>query len=262
LTLLILRCYTQGSAFAREGTSVRSVTRHQLKQDRFSRVTLGAAEATVHWSVEHRSKLLFGSVALLIVIGLAVGAWYHMNQQDQEASVVLGEGVRDLETPIRPAGMPPQPDTPTFASAEERATEARKRFQSVVGLYPHTRAAEFARYFSAVASESLDDHASAERELKQVSALHNSDLASLASFALAAVYRDTNRGAEAIALYKKLLEKPTRTVSKVACQMALADTYQSSGQVLEAKRIYEQVEKENPGSEAGQLASSKLVALK
>jgi tetratricopeptide (TPR) repeat protein len=84
----------------------------------------------------------------------------------------------------------------------------------------------------------------------------------LASFALAAVYRDTNRQAEAIELYKKLLEKPTRTVSKVASQMALADAYQSSGKPLEAKRIYEQVQKENPGSEIGQLASSKLLALK
>jgi TolA-binding protein len=241
---------------------VRSETRHQLKQDRFNRVTLGAAEATVHWSVEHRGRLLVALLVLLAAVGSAVGGWYYMSQQDQRASVVLGEGVRDLDTPVRPAGMPPQPDALTFASLQERAKEASKQFQSVVDNYPHTTAAKFARYFLGVASEGQGDTAAAEREFKQVSALHNSDLASLANFALAAVYRDSNRNPQAIEVYKHLIEKPTRTVSKVAAQMALADTYQASGQPLEAKRIYQQVEKENPGSEAGQLASSKLVALK
>jgi hypothetical protein len=43
---------------------VRAETRHQLKQDTFSRVTIGAAEKTAHWSVEHRNTLVVGIVVL------------------------------------------------------------------------------------------------------------------------------------------------------------------------------------------------------
>jgi filamentous hemagglutinin family protein len=42
----------------------------------------------------------------------------------------------------------------------------------------------------------------------------------------------------------------------------LADLYQASNQPQEAKRILEQVKKDNPSNEAGQLATQKLAALK
>jgi len=67
---------------------------------------------------------------------------------------------------------------------------------------------------------------------------------------------------EGVALYQELINKPTASVSKVAAQLQLAELYQSSNQPLEAKRIYEQVKKENPASEAGQLATQKLTELK
>jgi TolA-binding protein len=44
--------------------------------------------------------------------------------------------------------------------------------------------------------------------------------------------------------------------------LQLADLYHTSNQPLEAKRIYEQIKKENPGVEAGQLATQKLTELK
>jgi len=43
--------------------------------------------------------------------------------------------------------------------------------------------------------------------------------------------------------------------------MALAETYQAAGQSAEAKRILEQIQKENPASETSQLASQKLQEL-
>ena len=88
------------------------------------------------------------------------------------------------------------------------------------------------------------------------------DFASLAKFALASVYRNSNRNKDAIELYKKLADKPTRTVGKVTAQLELAETYQASQQPLEAKRIYEQVVKENPKSEAEATAQAKLQAMK
>ena len=45
-------------------------------------------------------------------------------------------------------------------------------------------------------------------------------------------------------------------------QLQLAELYQDSNQPTEAKRIYEQVKKDNPTNEAGQMATQKLAELK
>ena len=87
-------------------------------------------------------------------------------------------------------------------------------------------------------------------------------MASLAKDALASVYGDTKRTKDAATLYQELINKPTTSVSKVTAQLQLAELYQNSNQPLDAKRIYEQIKKENPGNEAGQLATQKLAELK
>jgi tetratricopeptide (TPR) repeat protein len=241
---------------------VRAQTRHQLKQDRFRGATIGAAEATVHWSVEHKTKLAVAAIVTLIVVAAAIGGWYYINNQDEKASVDLSRAVRTLDTPIRPPGVPAQPDSPSFASAQERATETRKQFQAIVEKYPHTRSGDIARYFLGLTSAQLGDNATAKRELRRVSSTHNEDLSSLAKFALASVYRNLNRNKEAIDLYKQLIDKPTRTVGKVAAQLELASTYQADNLPAESKKLYEQIQKENPSTQASQIASAKLQELK
>jgi predicted negative regulator of RcsB-dependent stress response len=241
---------------------VRAETRHQLKQDRFSRTTIDVAEKTVHWSVEHQNKLLIAAIVLVVIAGLAFAAWYYTNQQDQKASLEFSQAVRSLDTPVRPPNMPPQPDNPSFASSKERAAAAHKQFQEIADKYPHTRAADFAHYFLGLTSADMGDNTAAERELQAVAAYHNADLSALAKFALASVYRNTNRDKQAIELYKQIIAKPTATVSKPTAQMELAATYQSASMPVEAKRIYEQIQKENPATEAAQMASAKLQSLK
>ena len=241
---------------------MRAETRHRLKEDKFSRATIGAAEATVHWSEEHKSRLIVGAVVVAVVLAATIGGWYYLNQQDQKASMLLNQAVRTMDTQLRPAGAPAEPDIPSFSSAKERTTAAHKQFQATVDQYPHTRTAEFARYFLGLTSSQLGDNAAAEADLKAVASTHNEDLAALAKLALAAVYRDKNRAKDAIDLYNQLIAKPTRSVGKAMVQMELADTYASTQQPADAKRVYEQIQKENPASEVAQLATQKLQQLK
>jgi len=242
---------------------VRAETRHRLKEDKFSRATIGAAEATVHWSEEHQSKLIIGALILAVVLAAVFGGWYYLNRQDQKASLLLNQAVRTMDTQLRPAGTPPEPNNPSFASAKERTTEAHKQFQAIADQYPHTRTGEFARYFLGLTSSQLGDNTAAERDLKEVVSSHNEDLAALAKLALAAVYRDSNRTKDAIDIYNQLIAKPTRSVGKATAQIELAETYSSTQQPGEAKRVYEQIQKENPASEvAAQMASQRLQQLK
>lgn len=241
---------------------MRAETRHQLKQDRFRGATFEAAEKTVHWSVEHKSKVLIGAVALLVIAAAVLGGWYYLNQQDQKASADLSKAVRTLDTPIRPAGMPAQPDAPSFGTSQERATEAHKQLQAIVEKYPHTRSADIARYMAGLTAADLGDFAAAKRDLETTASLRNEDLSSLGKFALASVYRKQNQNKDAIAIYRKLIEKPSITVSKATAQLELGDALLADQQPLEAKLVYEQVQKENPATPASQIAQQKLQDLK
>jgi len=241
---------------------VRAETRHQLKEDRFSRATIDAAERTAHWSVEHKNTLIAAGVAVCLIAALVGGSWYYLSQQDQSASVEMSQAVRTLNMPVRPPNMPAQADAPSFASVAERATAAHKQFQAIVDKYPHTHSADFARYFLGVTAADLGDKAAAERELEKVISSANGDVAALAKMALASVYRNSGRSKQAIALYKELVAKPTSTVGKATAELEMAATYQADNQPLEAKRIYQTIQKESPTSEAAQMAGSKLQEMK
>jgi predicted negative regulator of RcsB-dependent stress response len=241
---------------------VRAEARRRLKTDQFSRATIQAAEQTVHWTVEHRGKLIVAAIVVAVVASVVIGGLYYLRQQDEKASVDFGKAVQTMEAPIRSAGTPPQPDYPSFASAKERASEAHKQFQAIANKYPHTHAADFAHYFLGVTSADLGDNVAAEHELKEVAGYHEADLSSLAKLALASVYLNTNRTKDAVEVYKELITKPTRTVGKTAAEIQLAQAYQSAGMSAEAKKEYQQIQKESPQSNAAQLASAKLQELK
>jgi TolA-binding protein len=241
---------------------VRAQTRHQLKQDAFSRATIGVAEKTAHWSVEHRNSLVIAIVAGVVILALAGGGWYYQSQQNEKASFDFSQATRTLEAQIRPAGTPAQPDVPSFTSARERAEAAKKQFQAIADKYPHTHTAEVARYFLGVTSASMGDNAAAENSFKSVASDRNKELASIANLALAGLYGDTNRTKDAVVIYQELINHPTTAVGKVTAELQLAALYQSSNQPLDAKRLYEQIKKDNPSTEAGQLATQKLAELK
>jgi TolA-binding protein len=241
---------------------VRAGTRHQLKQDAFSRVTIGAAEKTAHWSVEHRSTLIISAIVVAVILAAGIGGWYYLTSQDQKASLELSIAVRTTETPLRPADAPEQPDFPSFTSAKARSQAAQKQFQAIVDKYPHTHSSDMARYFLGVTAVELSDNNAAERDFKDVASSGNKDVSAVAKVALASLYGQTNRVKEAVPIYQELINKPTISVSKVTAQLQLAELYQNSNQPLDAKRLYEQVKKENPGNEAGQLATQKLAQLK
>lgn len=240
---------------------MRAETRHQLKQDAFSRVTFDAAEKTADWTVAHRTTLVISVVAIAVVLAAVIGGWYYLSAQDEKASFELAQAVRTMDTQLRPEGTPAQPDIPSFTSARERALTAQKQFQSIVDSYPHTRTADMAHYFLGVTAANLSDNTTAERNFKLTASTGNREVAAVAKSALASLYGQTHRTKEAAVLYQELIKKPTASVSKVTAQLQLAELYQNSNQPLEAKKLYEQIKKENPG-EAGQLATQKLAELK
>src|ERR1700680_3998109 len=202
-----------------EGNSAPQEPRRQLKQDAFSRVTIRAAENTAHWTVEHRSSLLIAGIAVVVILAVGLGGWYYLSTQDEKASLEFSQAVRTMNTPLRPAGVPAQPDSPSFASPKERADAAQKQFQTIVDHYPHTRTSDMARYFLGVTAADTGDNSAAERNFKEVASSGNRELASVAKLALRPLYGNSKRTKEAVDIYQQIIAKPTASGSKGTGQL-------------------------------------------
>jgi predicted negative regulator of RcsB-dependent stress response len=117
-----------------------------------------------------------------------------------------------------------------------------------------------AHYFAGVTYEELGQNGPAETELKAAAGAWDRNLSNLAKLALAGLYHQTNRDAEAIELYNALAAKPSDTVSAAVAQLDLADLYAATGKQDLAKALWAKVKDADKDGAAGSIASQKLGA--
>ncbi len=232
---------------------MQSYTRRQLKEDKFAK---GTQEA-VHWAVEHRSTLIWGVSALVIAAVVVIGLLIWNSRQREQANIELSKALQTLNAPLRPAGSPPDPNSKSFANSVDRAKAAEKELSEIGNRFSHTKPGKIATYLAGTAAVQAGDNAEAERLLKSAADSSDSNISSLAKFALANFYRGANRGGDAAKLYQELSNHPTDSISKAEAQLALAEMYEATDPE-EAANIYQQVQKENPNSMAAQIAGTKL----
>ena len=237
---------------------MRSYTRHQLKENAFAETT---AE-TITWAVEHRSKLIAAATVVAIVAAAALGIWAFVNYRNQQANNELSGALLKYNAPIRPAGEPASPEVLSYASSAERAKAANADFTRIADKYSFTRNGRLARYFAGITLHDQGDNASAEKQLQDVAGSRDKEVASLAKLALGSIDQDTGKTAQAIELYKGLIANPTTSVGAVTAQFELANLYEINHQPLEARKLYEQMQKADPTGQVGQLAAQKLQTLR
>jgi predicted negative regulator of RcsB-dependent stress response len=234
---------------------VRSDVRHQLKRDKFAETTT----ETMHWAAEHRSRLILYSAVVLALVVLAISFYAVRRSQEQHASLALANAMETYDAPVVPPGTPAQPGLTMFNSAKDRSTAANAEFRKVADKYS-TQSGKVARYMEGVTYSEMGDYVNAERVLKSV-AEGSADLANLAKFALASVYRRSNRESDAIAIYQDIEAHPSQSVGKSMADLELASIY-AQKQPDKAKVILQQLAKDNPNTAVAELANEKLGALK
>jgi hypothetical protein len=237
---------------------VRSYTRHQLKQNAFAEST---AE-TISWAVEHRSKLIVGAIIVAIVAAAALGVWAFVNYRNQQANSELAGALQKYSAPIRAAREPVTPEMLSYGSAAERAKAANGDFTRIADKYSFTRNGRIARYFAGITLHDLGDNAGAEKQLQDVAGSSDKEVASLAKLALASIDQDAGKTQPAIELYKSLIANPTTSVGATTAQFELANLYEANHQPLEARKLYEQMQKADPTGQVGQMAAQKLQTLR
>lgn len=236
---------------------MRSYTRHQLKQNAFAEST---AE-TISWAVEHRSKLYAAAIVVAIVAAAVLGIWAFVNYRNQQANDELSGALQKYNAPIRAAGEPASTEVLSYGSSADRAKAANADFTRIADKYSFTRNGRLARYFAGITLHDLGDRAGAEKQLQDVAGSRDKEVASLAKLALASMDQDAGKTPQAIELYKSLIANPTTSVGATTAQFELANLYEANHQPLEARKLYEQMQKADPTGAVGQLAAQKLQTL-
>jgi tetratricopeptide (TPR) repeat protein len=224
------------------------------KKDKFAQATA----SSMSWVSGHRSSVARWVIAGVVAIALCAGALTYFEMQSNAADAALGAALDVYVAPLAQPGAPPEAGT--YATAGERSKAANQHFEAVLRQYGWLPQAGRAHYFSGVTYQDLGQTASAEAELKAAESSWNRDLANLARLALAGLYHQTGRDAQAIDLYNDLIAKPSETVSANVARLDLADLYAATGKQDQARKLWASVKDADKDGAAGNIATQKLSA--
>ena len=228
-------------------------TRHALKQDPL----VMATQSGVDWLAANRKRTIRLAIICLAVIVIAVIAAVIYNARTTAADTAFGNAMDTFNTPIVSAAQPIPPGTKTFSSAAERAKAANPQFQDVANRYGMTNAGHNSLYFTGLTFADMGNMAQAEVYLKKAANAGSSNTASLANLALANLYAQTNRSADAIKLLQDLVAHPTAAVPAGTAQLTLAGIYQTTDPA-KAHQIYAVLKDKDKTTAAGEIAAQKL----
>ena len=235
--------------------NVDNATKRQLKkQDQFLTLT----NESIGWASAHRQKaIVWGAIAVAAILAI-VGGYTLFESRAAAAEAAFGEAMQTYQTPLVNAAQPVPPGMKSFPDATTRAVAATAQFQQVANRYG------LAEYFVGLTAMEANKPGPAEEALKKVAgSWGDADLAASAKLALAGLYQQTGRDAQAVDLYNQLAKGHSDTVSPFLAQIQLAELYQSEGKTEQARKIYAEVkdkDKDPKGKAgaAGQIAADKL----
>jgi predicted negative regulator of RcsB-dependent stress response len=196
------------------------------------------------------------AVSAGVVLVLVVATLVYWNWSSTKANTALGAA---LDTYIAPLAQPGAPaENGVYASTAERSKAANGQFLAVAKQYGWLAEGAKAHFFAGVTYQELGQNASAEAELKAAAGSWDRNLANLAKLALAGLYHQTARDAQAIDLYNALTAKPSETVSASVAQLNLADLYAAAGKQDQARALWAKVKDADKDGPAGAIAAQKL----
>jgi tetratricopeptide (TPR) repeat protein len=190
------------------------------------------------------------------VIVAIVATFVIWNFRSSAAQSALGAALDTYSAPLNQPGAPAQ--SGSYNTSAERSKAANQQFISVANQYGMLPEGSKAHYFAGVTYQELGQTGSAETELKQAAGSWNRDIANLAKLALAGLYHQTGRDAQAVDIYNELIKSPSTTVSAPVAQLDLADLYVAQGKQDQARKLWASIKDTDKDGMAGSLAAQKL----
>jgi len=215
-----------------------------------------ATATSVSWVGDHRSGVVRWAIIGVVVLAVVVGGLVFWNMKSTAADSALGAAMDTYDGPLAQPGAPAE--TGVYNNAKDRSTAANKQFQAVADQFGYLPQGAKAHYFVGITDQELGQTAAAEKELKKAADGWDRNLSNLAKLALAGIYHQTNRDAQAIDIYNGLAAKPSTTVSAGVAKLDLADLYVAEGKQDQARKIWAEVKDSDKTGAAGQIAQEKL----
>lgn len=231
---------------------VDTQTRHALKGDKFVQAT----QSGVTWISGHRGGVVRLTLAIASVVLLIAAGLIFWNVRSSAADTALGAALDTYTAPLAEPGAPAAKGI--YPTSAERTKTANQQFVAVAQKYGWLPQGTKAEYFAGVSYAELGQNGPAEEALKKASGSWNRNVANLARLALAGLYHQTNRDAQAIDLYNSIVAKPSVTVSAAVAQLNLADLYVAEGKQEQARLLWAKVKDSDKDGAAGSIASQKL----
>jgi tetratricopeptide (TPR) repeat protein len=219
------------------------LTRHELKQDDF-RETLDQLD---QYLKAHLKEILTVAILVIVVVGLAGGLKYYLDQQEASANVELASALRTFQSYV--GTVTPETlgaESETFLNAADKYQKAREQFNAIVlkyRMFPRPKAVSIARYHVGVCEALLGNSAAAINTLQEASRDGDREIAALAQFALAGEFLKSGKKQEAVAIYQNLVDHASLAVPRASALLALADSLKDS-QPGQARKLYGQIQKE------------------
>jgi hypothetical protein len=224
------------------------ISRKELKKDEF------ATEVSKTYEfLQRQRKTLTHMGIVAAAVALVVASGYFLAQR-------RSAGANDQLAEALKVYYPLSGDI-TYADDKARYSEAQRRFGAVADKYSWLKPGLVARYYEGLSARNAGRPDDAVRLLQLVAGKRDEHYSSLARFALAAIYAQAGRTAEAENLYRELSQKPTDTVPGETASLALADLL-SATKPAEAEKIYLELKKQAPKSVAAEQAEKRLAELK
>ncbi len=208
------------------------------------------------WVSGHRTNILRWVIVGAVVLAVVVGAVVFWTVKSNAADRALGAAVDLYSAPLATPGAPPEKNT--YSNSADRAKEANRQFVAIAKDFGWLPEGTKAHYFAGVTYQELGQTGSAESELKAAAGSWDRNISNLAKIALAGLYHQTGRDAQAIDLYNQVIAKPSATVPATAAQLDLADLYASSGKQDQARALWAKIKDSDKDGMAGSIATQKL----
>lgn len=233
------------------------ISRKELKTDEFHDWVEHVGEILA----EHKTTIWQSVVIIVVVAGGVFGWRYYTSHQNARAGSAFSKAMQVYSAPVQGSAQPPLPGETTYASDAVKNQAAQKSMGEVAMKFPHTRYGQMARYYAAVSLDHLGRYQDAVNWLAPMTKSGDAQLRALATFELAHVYDRMKKPSEAVALYQKLLSKPSVFVPKPVVLMALGDHYRTQNQSQQATKYYQQIKTEYPNTGLADQANQRLEML-
>ena len=227
------------------------ISRKELKHDRFAEEV---GQSVVFLSSHRRQMLLGGGGAVLLIMGALVWSGYRATNR-QEAHTALQKGIEmyhgKVDTEQQLAAV-------TFPTTIARFRDTREQFEKVIFDHPDGEQAVAAGYYLALLDLEQEKPHDAKTRLEELSNRGNGEYVALVRLTAADLYAREAQQEQAAWHYKRLIDNPTKLVSKARSQLAYAK-FLSDTDPKAAKTLLEEVRGDaGPASAAAAALLQKL----